>query len=83
MDAFGENQWPAMEAIINRESGFNPYAVNKSSGACGLLQANPCSKLPCTLDNIVCQANWGVDYVRNRYETPVSALSFWNLHHYY
>jgi hypothetical protein len=31
--------------IIARESGWNPLAVNKHSGACGLPQALPCAKL--------------------------------------
>lgn len=36
--------WSCAEAlnVIARESGGNPYAVNSSSGACGLFQMLPC-----------------------------------------
>ena len=37
-----------MECLINlwnRESGWNANAYNKSSGACGIPQALPCSKI--------------------------------------
>ena len=30
--------------IIEHESGFTPSAINRSSGACGLMQFYPCSK---------------------------------------
>lgn len=35
--------------IYLHESGNRPNAVNASSGACGLGQALPCSKMPCLL----------------------------------
>ena len=40
-----ENDYYAIVQIVNRESNFNPYAVNKKSKACGLFQAYPCSKM--------------------------------------
>lgn len=39
---FPESAIPTMLAIIDRESGGDPNAVNSSSGACGLIQAYPC-----------------------------------------
>jgi len=33
---------PQVVAIASRESGLDPRAVNASSGACGLMQLNPC-----------------------------------------
>lgn len=81
---FGESQWPAMQTIIQRESGFNPYAVNTTSGAAGLFQALPFSKTGCiALSDIDCQIEWGLNYVQNRYASPQGALAFWNLHHWY
>lgn len=55
--------------LISKESGCNPSAVNRSSGACGIPQALPCSKLPCPLDasGAVCQLNWMTQYVNGRY----------------
>jgi hypothetical protein len=63
---FGDEQWPMVEQLINGESGWNPYAINKSSGACGLFQSLPCSKVLSVagnLDNIDGQVRWGVDYI--------------------
>lgn len=36
--------WSAVNSIVSGESGWNPSAVNKSSGACGLGQQLPCGK---------------------------------------
>jgi len=39
---FPESAVPQMAAYAARESGFDPAAVNPSSGACGLWQLYPC-----------------------------------------
>lgn len=64
--------------LIGKESGCNPGAVNRSSGACGIPQALPCSKLPCPLDatGAVCQLNWMEDYVARRYGSWAKARAF-------
>lgn len=67
----------AYAELVFRESGFHPLSVN-SIGACGLGQANPCSKLPCELTNVDCQLNWVKSYVENRYTTIDNALTFHN-----
>lgn len=77
---FGADKWDEARQLIKGESGFNPHAVNKSSGACGMPQALPCSKLltECiTLDDVVCQARWMVKYIRNRYTDPEVAYAEW------
>jgi hypothetical protein len=77
---FGDEQWPMVEQLINGESGWNPYAINKSSGACGLFQSLPCSKVLSVagnLDNIDGQVRWGVDYIRRVYGTPANAYEKW------
>lgn len=81
VQAFGESEWSYMNTLILRESGYNPNSVNKSSGACGLPQALPCSKLQ---DKSVSgQVTWMINYVKNRYGTPSKALSFHNSHNWY
>lgn len=67
----------ASTQLIINESGCRPDAVNPSSGACGIPQALPCSKMPCTLQDPVCQLQWMNNYVQERYNTWDSALSFW------
>lgn len=68
----------ASRQLIINESGCRPDAVNPSSGACGIPQALPCSKMPCTLQDPVCQLKWMNQYVKDRYSTWEGALSFWH-----
>ena len=64
--------------LIGKESGCNPGAVNRSSGACGIPQALPCSKLKCPLDasGAVCQIKWMENYVMGRYGSWAKARAF-------
>jgi len=62
--------------LIMRESGCNPNAVNKSSGACGIPQALPCSKLG-TSDPVE-QLKWMQNYVVRRYGSWVNAVGHSN-----
>lgn len=77
-DKFGIQHWGAFEELVQNESGWNPYSVNSSSGACGIGQALPCSKMSCEKWDYECQVNWTADYVEDRYENPIKALAFWN-----
>lgn len=56
-----------VEKLIQKESTWNPSAVNSSSGACGLVQALPCSKLGPEWSDPVVALRWGQNYVNNRY----------------
>ena len=66
--------------IYMKESGNNPNSVNKSSGACGLAQALPCSKMGCALGDYACQDAWATQYMQNRYGTWENAKAFWLQH---
>lgn len=74
---FGEQHTASLEALVMHESGFNQYAGNKSSGACGLFQAMPCEKMGCSLDDVQCQIDWGFGYIERRYGNPTNAWDFW------
>lgn len=83
---WGEDEWASMEILGGKESGFRPFAVNPTSGARGIPQALPCSKLLSvigTLDNIEGQAQWMVDYIARRYSSPSQALAFHRQHNWY
>lgn len=69
--------------IYMKESGNNPAAIYKSSGACGIGQAWPCSKLPCTLSDYACQDAWFTNYAITRYGSWDAAWSFWQANHYW
>lgn len=66
--------------IYEHESGNNPGAINPSSGACGLGQALPCSKMPCSLSDYACQDNFFTGYMQQRYGTWENAKVFWLAH---
>lgn len=66
--------------IYNAESGNNPAAINRSSGACGLGQAEPCSKMPCSLSDYACQDAYFTNYMLSRYGSWAAAWAFHLLH---
>ena len=75
--------WGYADFIISKESGWNPNAVNASSGACGLAQALPCSKVPGNPYNPVDSLNWMNSYVNGRYGGWQGAYNFWIRNHWY
>lgn len=62
--------------LIMRESGCNPNALNRSSGACGIPQALPCSKLGTS--DPVAQIRWMSSYVQSRYGSWANAVAHSN-----
>lgn len=71
--------------IINRESSWNPQATNPTSGAYGLAQALPASKMSSHGDYTkpTVQLRWMYDYMVNRYGSIQGAVNFWNANHWY
>ncbi|MFD3937166.1 transglycosylase SLT domain-containing protein [Streptomyces sp. NPDC058611] len=80
-------QFAAFNNIVSRESGWNHTATNSSSGAYGLVQALPASKMSTAgsdwKTNPATQIKWGLDYMNSRYGSPVGAWNFWQSHHWY
>ncbi|MFJ6214120.1 transglycosylase SLT domain-containing protein [Streptomyces sp. NPDC092296] len=80
-------QWEAFNAIITHESDWNIHATNGSSGAYGLPQALPGSKMASAgsdwANNPVTQIKWALSYMNDRYGSPNAAWSFWQTHHWY
>lgn len=76
-DTFG-SEWRYAAELISREASFNKFAINPTSGACGLAQALPCTKLTkkCALEDEQCQLNWIKDYCNNRYGGVKKAVEF-------
>ncbi|WP_354642124.1 transglycosylase SLT domain-containing protein [Kitasatospora camelliae] len=81
------NQFQCFSQIVKRESGWNYTATNASSGAYGLVQALPGSKMASAGDdwrtNPATQIKWGLNYMNSRYGSPCGAWSFWQSHHWY
>jgi hypothetical protein len=80
-------QYEAFNKIVSHESGWNVHATNASSGAYGLVQALPGSKMASAgadwKTNPATQIKWGLNYMNSRYGSPAAAWNFWSTHHWY
>lgn len=72
-----ESAWTYVDYIIQHESGWRPDAVNKSSGACGLPQALPCSKLGKNWSDPAHSLGWANNYALSRYGSWYQAYQHW------
>ncbi|MEV5958992.1 lytic transglycosylase domain-containing protein [Streptomyces sp. NPDC051987] len=80
-------QYQCFSNIVDHESSWNYRAVNASSGAYGLFQALPGSKMSSAgadwQTNPATQIKWGLNYMDSRYGSPCQAWSFWQANHWY
>ncbi|MGC5616748.1 G5 domain-containing protein [Georgenia sp. Z1491] len=74
---WGADQFSCLNSLWERESGWNPTAQNPSSGAYGIPQSLPGSKMAAAgadwRTNPATQIAWGLDYIAGRYGTPCGA----------
>ena len=79
--SYGDDQFACFSWIIDHESGWNVHAENASSGAYGLPQSLPGSKMASVAsdwrDNPATQIIWGAQYMKSRYGSPCDAKSHW------
>jgi membrane-bound lytic murein transglycosylase MltF len=84
---FSEKEYKCLNSLWNKESHWNYKARNKNSGAHGIAQALPASKMNVVSTdwrtNPVTQIRWGLRYISIRYETPCKALAKHNHSNYY
>lgn len=82
-----QTQFQCFSNIVTRESGWNYTATNAGSGAYGLVQALPGSKMASAgadwRTNPATQIKWGLNYMNSRYGSPCGAWSFWQAHSWY
>lgn len=71
-----------VEFIVQKESGWNPNAVNRSSGSCGLGQQLPCGKWAGAWNDPIAALRAMNGYVA-RYNGWAGAYQFWLSHHWY
>ncbi|MFV0135441.1 transglycosylase SLT domain-containing protein [Streptomyces sp. HMX87] len=80
-------QYRCLSNLVTRESGWNHRATNPSSGAYGLFQALPASKMASAgsdwRTNPLTQMRWGLSYIKARYGTPCGAWNFWQKNRWY
>ncbi len=81
-----DTQFQCFSNIVKRESGWD-YTARNPSGAYGLVQALPGSKMASAgadwQTNPATQIKWGLGYMNDRYGSPCGAWSFWQAHSWY
>jgi hypothetical protein len=84
---FSEKEYKCLNSLWTKESHWNYKARNKRSGAHGIPQALPASKMSVVSTdwrtNPVTQIRWGLRYISIRYETPCKALAKHKRSNYY
>jgi Transglycosylase SLT domain len=84
---FSTAQMPALDKMWTHESNWYERARNPSSGAYGIPQALPATKMASAgsdwRTNPATQIRWGLGYIRTVYGSPNNAWSFWQAHHWY
>jgi hypothetical protein len=77
---FDSSQFGCLDSLWSGESGWDYTATNPSSGAYGIPQSLPASKMATAGDdwetNPLTQIKWGLNYIRDAYGTPCSADAF-------
>ncbi|MEU3876233.1 MULTISPECIES: transglycosylase SLT domain-containing protein [Streptomyces] len=81
------DQFQCFSNIVNNESSWDYTATNASSGAYGLVQALPGTKMASAgadwRTNPATQIKWGLSYMNERYGSPCGAWSFWQANQWY
>jgi hypothetical protein len=81
------SQWTCLDRLWTRESGWHVHDENSSSGAYGIPQALPGSKMASAgsdwRTSAATQIRWGLGYIAGRYGSPCGAWQYSQAHNYY
>lgn len=84
---WGKNQFACLAQLWGKESAWNYKAHNSRSGAHGIPQALPATKMEIVgtdwRTNPITQIRWGMKYIAERYTNPCSAWMKWKRKHHY
>ncbi|WP_173924046.1 hypothetical protein [Agromyces sp. Marseille-P2726] len=84
---WGPDQFRCLDLLWTRESGWRADAYNRSSGAYGIPQSLPGSKMAAAgadwRTNAATQIDWGLSYIANRYGSPCSAWAHSEAYNWY
>ena len=84
---WSEKQFKCLDTLWTRESHWNYKARNPRTGAHGIAQALPATKMEVVgMDwrtNPITQIQWGLRYISIRYDTPCKALAKFKRSRYY
>lgn len=80
-------EWTAFNNVAMSESGWCQFATNRQSGAYGIPQALPASKMGSAggdwRTNPRTQIRWMLEYIKQRYKTPSKAWAFHQANNWY
>ncbi|MDF5754740.1 transglycosylase SLT domain-containing protein [Spongiactinospora sp. TRM90649] len=72
-----DSQWGCLQSLWQKESNWNERAMNRYSGAYGIPQSLPGSKMASAgsdwQTNPATQIKWGLGYIKGRYGSPCGA----------
>jgi hypothetical protein len=84
---WGPEQMQSLTILWEKESNWSTTAVNPSSGAYGIVQSLPGSKMATIAadweTNFRTQIDWGLKYIKERYGSPANALGFHYANNWY
>jgi hypothetical protein len=84
---WSNQQWRCLDRLWTKESNWNHRAYNSSSGAGGIPQALPASKMRSAgsdwRTNPKTQIKWGLRYIKGRYGTPCGAWAHFQSRNWY
>jgi hypothetical protein len=84
---WGDGEYQCLVLLWNRESGWRADAYNRSSGAYGIPQSLPGSKMASAgadwRTNAATQIEWGLSYIRGRYGAPCGAWAHSEQYNWY
>ena len=89
LSSFGwsAGEMDSLRILWTKESNWTTTATNPSSGAYGIVQSLPASKLASEgadwQTNYKTQIRWGLKYIKERYGSPSAALSFHYANNWY
>jgi len=84
---WGDDQFACLDSLWQRESGWRTTAGNPTSGAYGIPQSLPGSKMasvgPNWRTDAKTQIIWGLGYIKARYSTPCGAWAHFQARNWY
>ncbi len=87
LDGWTGDEWSCLDVLWQHESGWSQTSGNLVSGAYGIPQALPGSKMAAYgadwQTNPATQITWGLGYISGRYATPCGAWGHFTSHNWY
>ena len=83
---WNQAQFKCLAILWGKESAWNPTAVSPTNDH-GIPQRNmpnaTSAEKKAFLEDTEAQIEWGLGYIKHRYETPCNAWSFWQKNNWY